>query len=665
VQSEYEPAGDQPQAIASLVRSIERGDERATLLGVTGSGKTFTIAKVIEQLQRPTLVISHNKTLAAQLYAEFREFFPDNAVEYFVSYYDYYQPEAYLPTTDTYIAKDSARNEEIDRLRLSATQSLLTRGDTIVVASVSCIFGLGNPHEYKAAHLVLEQGQSIERDVVLARLVDMQYKRNDFEVQRGCFRVRGDTVDVESPDGLDVFRIEWFGDAIERLTRIERVTGRTLTNLPAVALYPAKHFVTPKDEIERVCQAIEQELAERLSELRAGGKLVEGQRLEQRTNFDLEMIREVGYCSGIENYSRHFDGRTPGEPPYTLLDYFPKGEFLTVVDESHVTLPQLRGMHAGDRSRKEVLVEYGFRLPCALDNRPLRFEEFEARVGQVVYVSATPGPHERKVSRAIVEQLVRPTGLLDPEVEIRPAKGQVEDLLSEIRARIERKERVLVTTLTKKMAEDLTKYYEDLGLKVRYLHSDVDTLDRIDLLEDLRAGAFDVLVGINLLREGLDLPEVSLVAVLDADKEGYLRSETSLVQTMGRAARNKGGTVLLYADQLTDSLRRAVEETRRRRAVQAAFNERHGIVPRTIEKAIRRMREREKEAIEEVKREATTEAELEVLITELSGKMQLAAKRLDFEAAAYYRDQIRKLRGAEPTGQRVVRRSFKGVTGRD
>ncbi|MGQ0534952.1 MAG: excinuclease ABC subunit UvrB [Methanobacteriota archaeon] len=640
----FAPAGDQPAAIRSLVDGFGEGSLRQTLLGVTGSGKTFTVANVIQALQRPTLVISHNKTLAAQLYEEFREFFPENAVEYFVSYYDYYQPEAYVPQTDTYIAKETSINDEIDRLRHSATQSLMTRSDVVVVASVSCIYGLGNPTEYRNAHLIVHKGEALPRQVLLRRLVDMQYQRKDTDLARSTFRVRGDTIDVVSPDGESAFRIEYWGDAVERLARIDRTTGSVVKGLPAVALYPAKHFVTAPDELGRALAAIEEELADRLAELRRRGKLLEAQRLEQRTKFDLEMIREVGYCSGIENYSRHFDGRRPGEPPYTLLDYFPK-DFLLVIDESHVTVPQVRGMYHGDRSRKEVLVEHGFRLPCALDNRPLKFEEFEARVGKVLFTSATPAAFELGTSGRVAEQVVRPTGLLDPEIEVRPARGEVEDLLGEIRKRVEAKERVLVTTLTKRMAEDLTDYYTKLGIRVRYLHADVDTLDRIDLLEALRMGAFDVVVGINLLREGLDLPEVSLVAVLDADKEGFLRSETSLIQTMGRAARNVKGKVILYADRPTESLRRAVDETSRRRKVQADHNAAHGITPKTVEKSIRRMRiEAASVDVKEVLREAKSVEEVEVVVDELSARMTLAAKRLDFEAAAYFRDQIRALK---------------------
>ncbi|HVM45625.1 MAG TPA: excinuclease ABC subunit UvrB [Candidatus Thermoplasmatota archaeon] len=642
LQAPYEPAGDQPEAIRTLVEGIRKGKRDQVLLGVTGSGKTFTMANVIREIGRPTLIVSHNKTLAAQLYEEMKEFFPDNAVCYWVSYFDYYQPEAYVPQKDLYIAKESDRNEEIEKLRHATTAALMTRDDVIVVASVSCIYGLGDPNAYHDQHVVLEVGQRIERDALLRRLVAIYYKRNDQAPQRGQFRARGDVVEVHAPDGESVYRIDMFGDEIEALALIDPITGVVRKKLNELVIHPAEHFVTPPDEIERVAQSIQAELAERLAEFQRQGKLLEAQRLEQRTRYDLEMLREIGYCNGIENYSRHFSGKKPGDPPYTLLDYFPD-HFLTIIDESHVTIPQVRGMFHGDRNRKQVLVDFGFRLPSAVDNRPLKFEEFRERTQETVHVSATPGPYELEVSDTIAEQVVRPTGLLDPVIEIRPSSGQVDDLLGEIRERAKRNERVLVTTLTKRMAEDLTDYYASHAVRVRYLHSDITTLDRVELLEDLRSGQYDVLVGINLLREGLDLPEVSLVGIFDADKEGFLRSETSLVQTFGRAARNVNGKVICYADTMTGSLERAIAETRRRRARQEEHNKLRGITPATIVKALRRMRER-KEAEVEVQLSDAPRESLIVLVDELEGKMRTAAKRLDFEMAAMYRDKIREIR---------------------
>ena len=642
LQAPYQPAGDQPAAIASLVDGVRQGLRDQTLLGVTGSGKTFTMANVIQQTGRPTLIISHNKTLAAQLYEEFKEFFPNNAVCYWVSYYDYYQPEAYVPNKDLYIAKESDRNEEIEKLRHATTAALMSRDDVIVVASVSCIYGLGDPEKYHDQHIVLKVGDTMPREEILRRLVGIYYKRNDVAPDWGTFRARGDTIEVRAPDGETVLRVELFGDEIERISRIDNLTSVTLATLDTVVIHPAQHFVSPPDEVERVAQSIQLELEERLEELRRQDKLLEAQRLEQRTKYDLEMLREVGYCSGIENYARHFTGKRPGEPPYTLLDYFPEG-FLTMVDESHVTVPQVRGMFNGDRARKQTLVEFGFRLPSAVDNRPLRFEEFRKATGQTLYISATPSDYELEASANVAEQVVRPTGLLDPIVEVRPSSGQVDNLLGEIRQRAERGERVLVTTLTKRMAEDLTDYYASHGVRVRYMHSDVTTLDRMDLIEDLRSGQYDVLVGINLLREGLDLPEVSLVAIFDADKEGFLRSGTSLIQTFGRAARNANGRVLCYADKMTGGLTRAIDGTQRRRARQQAYNEEHGITPATIQKAVRRMRERAEEEVAR-KLESADPESITVLIDELEGKMRAAAKRLDFETAAMYRDKIRELR---------------------
>jgi excinuclease ABC subunit B len=651
--SDYRPQGDQPEAIRQLVDGLLRGDRLQTLVGVTGSGKTFTMANVIQEVQRPTLVIAHNKTLAAQLCSEFREFFPHNAVEYFVSYYDYYQPEAYIPQTDTYIEKDSSINDEIDRLRHSATQAVLERRDTIVVASVSSIYGLGSPEEYMQKVLPLYVGKTYHRDAILRQLVEMQFSRNDYALERGTFRVKGDTLEVHAADEEVVTRVEFFGDEVERIRILDPLTGEVIREPERITFFPASHFVSSRETIERALKTIEEELEQQLAFFRSQNKLLEAQRLEQRTRYDMEMIREIGFCSGIENYSRHLDGRAPGTPPSTLLSYFPP-DFLVILDESHVTIPQLRGMYNGDMSRKDTLVEYGFRLPSAKDNRPLRWEEFEERVGQFVCVSATPGPYEREHSSQMVEQIIRPTGLLDPEVEVRPTRGQVDDLIGEIRARVERGERALVTTLTKRMAEDLAEYLANLGVRVNYLHTDVDTLERTEILRDLRLGEYDCIVGINLLREGLDLPEVTLVAILDADKEGFLRSETSLIQTMGRAARNVGGKVLMYADTMTDSMRRAIDETNRRRRIQEEFNRTHGIEPRTVVKAVRdsiRSPEHREEAVHEAK--ATYEplltgavqdqAALPDVIEKLRQMMRQASKELRFEDAAALRDRIKQL----------------------
>lgn len=649
--SDYKPTGDQPQAIEELVQGLNENLRHQTLLGVTGSGKTFTIANVIAQVQRPTLVIAHNKTLAAQLCSEFKEFFPENAVEYFVSYYDYYQPEAYIPHTDTYIEKDAAINEEIDKLRHSATSALFERRDVIIVASVSCIYGLGSPEEYRKHVLSLRAGGEYSRDQVLRRLVDMQYARNDMDFHRSTFRVRGDVLEVFPAGNSDrAIRIEFFGDEVERITEIDYLTGEILGDRSHVAIFPASHFVTSKELMEQAVKGIEAELEEQLARFRNENKLLEAQRLEQRTRYDLEMMQEMGFCQGIENYSRHLAGRPAGSRPDTLIDYFPK-DFLLVVDESHVTLPQVRGMYNGDRSRKTVLVEHGFRLPSALDNRPLVFNEFESLVPQAIYVSATPGPYEEEHSTRVAEQIIRPTGLLDPLVVIKPVTGQVDDLMEEIRQRTAMRERVLVTTLTKRMAEDLTDYLREAGIKVRYLHSDIDTLERMAIIRDLRQGEFDVLVGINLLREGLDLPEVSLVAILDADKEGFLRSDRSLIQTMGRAARNVNGRVVMYADQVTDSMQRAVEVTLRRRQLQMEYNERHGIVPQTIKKGIRSVIEATKAAEEGAKytadKKGLSRDEHTRLLKRLEKEMQAAAKSLEFEQAAYLRDIIIQLKSKE------------------
>lgn len=642
--SEYQPQGDQPQAIRSLVKGIQSGLKEQVLLGVTGSGKTFTMAKVIEAIQRPTLVLAHNKTLAAQLYSEFKEFFPTNAVEYFVSYYDYYQPEAYIPQSDLYIEKDSSINDEIDRLRHAATSSLLQRKDVIIVASVSCIYGLGSPEDYEALTLAIKSGDFRDRGQILRRLVGLQYTRNDLGFTRGTFRVRGDVIEIIPSYGENIIRIELFGDEVDQIVEVDPLTGEVLNKMDEVRIYPATHYITSEEKMKIAIQKIEAELDQRLAELREAGLLLEAQRLEQRTRFDLEMMREVGYCQGIENYSRYLIGHEAGEPPATLFDYFPK-DFLMFIDESHVTIPQVGGMYAGDRSRKETLVKYGFRLPSALDNRPLRFDEFEKRVNQVIYVSATPGPYELKRSQQVVEQIIRPTGLVDPEVVVRPVKGQVDDLIEEIRLRVDRQERVLVTTLTKKMAESLTEYLSEVGIKVRYLHSEIDTLERVAILRDLRLGKFDVLVGINLLREGLDLPEVSLVAILDADKEGFLRSETSLIQTIGRAARNVDGKVIMYADRITDSMRRAIDETERRRKKQLKYNRINGITPETVRKTVRDLIAVENVAEEKLQYELEqhpnlSRDEIKQKIAQLETEMLKAATDLEFEKAAELRDEM-------------------------
>lgn len=642
--SSFKPTGDQPKAIAELVNGINGGEKHQTLLGVTGSGKTFTVANVIADVQKPTLVIAHNKTLAAQLYKEFREFFPQNAVEYFVSYYDYYRPEAYIPHTDVYVAKESSINDEIDRLRHSATKSLLTRRDTIVVASVSCIFGIGSPDDYQESVLSLQVGETVKRSEILRKLTSMQYERNDIDFFRGKFRVRGDTVEVFPAYGNTAYRIALWGDKIEGLYEFNPVNGRKTAAFDSLPIYPATHFITNRARYTEALHSIKRELTERLEYLRGQDKLLEAQRLEQRTKYDLEMLREVGYCSGIENYSRHLSGRASGEAPTTLIDYFPD-DFLLVIDESHVTIPQLVGMYAGDRSRKDNLVEHGFRLPSAYDNRPLTFGEFEKRVNQVIYVSATPGPYELAKCEYPVEQIIRPTGLVDPAVDVRPAEKQVDDLIAEIRKRPS--ERVLVTTLTKRMAEDLSEHLHEIGIKVQYLHSDISTLDRVDILYDLRRGAFDVLVGINLLREGIDLPEVTLMAILDADKEGFLRSERSLIQTIGRVARNVNGSVIMYADVTTDSMRRAIGENNRRRVLQLAHNERHGITPQTIVKPIEELVERRRPGLvaDEEPPIPVVAEELEETIAGLQAEMQQASRGLEFERAALIRDMIRSLEG--------------------
>ena len=649
VVSPFEPSGDQPEAIEALAKGVELGFTDQTLLGVTGSGKTFTMAKVIEKIQKPTLVLSHNKTLAAQLCSEFKEFFPDNAVEYFVSYYDYYQPEAYIPHTDTYIEKDSATNEEIDRLRHSATAALFERKDVIVVSSVSCIYGLGDPVDYANMVISLRQGQKRDRDELLRRLIDIRYERNDVAFERNMFRVRGDTVEIFPSYSTDTaVRVEFFGDEIERITDINVVTGAPLRTLSHVAIYPASHYVTTKEKMDRAIEEIRQECDERVKFFTDAGKPLEAERIAQRTNYDIEMMQELGYCTGIENYSRVISGRPVGSAPMTLLDYFPK-DFLLFVDESHVTIPQVRAMYAGDRARKESLVNYGFRLPSAFDNRPLKFNEFESRIKQAIYVSATPGDYERARSAQIVEQIIRPTGLLDPKIEVRPTEGQIDDLIGEINTRVERHERTLVTTLTKKMAEDLTAYLGNVGIRCRYLHHDIGAIERMEIIRDLRLGEFDVLIGINLLREGLDLPEVSLVAILDADKEGFLRSETSLVQTIGRAARNAGGTVLMYADTETPAMHAAITETNRRRERQNAYNEAHGIVPKTIVKSVRDLLEISgsvEEADEKNDRGVKmTPSEKKALLAKLEAQMKEAAKMLEFEYAAELRDRIIRLRG--------------------
>ncbi len=653
--SEYEPKGDQPAAIAEMTEGVLRGDAHQVLLGVTGSGKTFSIASMLANVNRPALILAHNKTLAAQLYQEFKGFFPKNAVEYFVSYYDYYQPEAYVPQSDTYIDKEAIINEEIDRMRLSATRSLFERRDVVIVASVSCIYGLGSPESYYGMLLFVRQGESLDRHEILSKLVDARYDRNEYELKRGTFRVRGDVIEIVPAYEESGIRIELFGDEVEAITAFDPLTGRAGARLAQVAIYPSSHYVTPQPKLKDAIKTIEAELIEHKALLERQGKLLEAQRLFQRTMFDLEMLREVGHCHGIENYSRHLSGRAPGEPPPTLLDYLPK-DALIIVDESHQSLPQVRGMYHGDQARKTTLVEYGFRMPSALDNRPLNFEEFEERVGQVVCVSATPGPYElQKAGGVVVEQVIRPTGLMDPPVEVRPVKGQVDDLLAEIRTRVARNERVLVTTLTKRMAEDLTEYYHDLGVKVRYLHSDVETLERVRILRDLRRGEFDVLVGINLLREGLDLPEVSLVAILDADKEGFLRSAGSLIQTIGRAARNLAGMAILYADKETDSMKMAMGETNRRRAIQKAYNEEHGITPESVRKNIGELLSSVYEAdyvgvptVEETPEERYRSLDdMERQIKVVEKQMREAAKALEFEKAAELRDKLKKLRARE------------------
>lgn len=647
--SKYEPSGDQPQAIETLVDNIEGGEKAQILLGATGTGKTYTMSQVINKVNKPTLVIAHNKTLAGQLYGEFKEFFPDNAVEYFVSYYDYYQPEAYVPSSDTYIEKDSSVNDEIDKLRHSATSALLERNDVIVVASVSCIYGLGSPKEYADSAVSLRPGQEISRDQLLNQLVDIQFERNDIDFQRGRFRVRGDVVEV-FPASRDehAFRIEFFGDEIDRIREIESLTGKTIGEVDHLILFPATHFVTNDEHMEQSIAKIQAELEEQLKVFEAEGKLLEAQRLRQRTEYDIEMLREMGYTNGVENYSRHMDGRAAGEPPYTLLDFFPE-DFLIMIDESHMTMGQIKGMYNGDQARKQMLVDYGFRLPSALDNRPLRREEFESHVHQIVYVSATPGDYEMEQTDTIVEQIIRPTGLLDPEIDVRPSMGQMDDLLGEINQRVERGERTFITTLTKKMAEDLTDYLKEMGVKVKYMHSDIKTLERTEIIRDLRLGVFDVLIGINLLREGIDVPEVSLVAILDADKEGFLRNERGLIQTIGRAARNADGRVIMYADKVTESMQRAIDETARRREIQMAYNEEHGIIPQTIKKDIRDLISISKAAESDVAESAVdyetmSRSERKEAIKTLQKQMQEAAELLDFELAAQIRDMILELK---------------------
>ena len=645
LQSEYQPTGDQPQAIEALVKGFKEGNQFETLLGVTGSGKTFTMANVIQQLQKPTLIIAHNKTLAAQLYGEFKEFFPENAVEYFVSYYDYYQPEAYVPSTDTYIEKDSAINDEIDKLRHSATAALSEREDVIIVASVSCIYGLGSPIDYKEMVISLRPGMVKDRDEVIHKLIDIQYTRNDMDFKRGTFRVRGDVVEIyPAYSGGDAYRVEFFGDEVDRITEIDTLTGEIKAELGHIAIFPASHYVVSREKMEMAAQTILAELKEQVEYFKSEDKLLEAQRISERTNFDVEMMRETGFCSGIENYSRHLTGSKPGEPPCTLMDYFPE-DFLIIVDESHITLPQVRGMYAGDRSRKTTLVNYGFRLPSALDNRPLNFQEFESKINQMMFVSATPSVYESEHELLRVEQIIRPTGLLDPEIEVRPVEGQIDDLVAEVNKETANKHKVLITTLTKRMAEDLTDYMREVGIRVKYLHSDIDTLERSEIIRDMRLDVFDVLVGINLLREGLDIPEITLVAILDADKEGFLRSETSLIQTIGRAARNSEGHVIMYADTITDSMRVAMEETNRRRAIQQKYNEEHGITPTTIKKSVRDLIAISKAAIEDKKDfekdpESMDAKELEKLAKELTKKMHQAAAELNFEEAAKLRDRM-------------------------
>lgn len=647
--SEYQPTGDQPQAIETLVKGFKEGNQFQTLLGVTGSGKTFTMANIIQQLNKPTLVIAHNKTLAAQLYGEFKEFFPENAVEYFVSYYDYYQPEAYVPSTDTYIAKDSAINDEIDKLRLSATASLAERKDVVVIASVSCIYGLGSPDDYTGMIVSLRPGMTKDRDQVIRELIDIQYDRNDMDLERSSFRVRGDVLEVYPAEGGDyLIRIEFFGDEIDRIAQVDPLTGQVHATLEHIAIFPASHYVVPQEKINAACKNIEIELEEQIKYFKGEDKLLEAQRISERTNFDIEMMRETGFCSGVENYSRHLSGMAPGATPFTLMDYF-KGEYLIIIDESHMTVPQIRGMYAGDRSRKTTLVEYGFRLPSALDNRPLNFEEFEQHIDQMLFVSATPSDYEAEHELLRAEQIIRPTGLLDPEVDVRPVEGQIDDLIAEVNKEVEKKHKVLVTTLTKRMAEDLTEYMNDVGIRVKYLHSDIDALERAEIIRDMRLDIFDVLVGINLLREGLDIPEISLVAILDADKEGFLRSETSLIQTIGRAARNVDGHVIMYADQMTDSMKNAISETNRRREIQQKYNEEHHITPQSIQKAVRDLISISKVIAKEEMRfekdpESMNNQELEKLIKDVEKKMKKAAADLNFEAAADLRDQMVNLK---------------------
>ena len=647
--SEYAPTGDQPQAIEQLVKGFKEGNQCETLLGVTGSGKTFTMANVIQQLNKPTLIIAHNKTLAAQLYGEFKEFFPNNAVEYFVSYYDYYQPEAYVPSTDTYIAKDSSINDEIDKLRLSATAALIERRDVIIVSSVSCIYGLGEPENFEKMMVSLRPGDLKDRDEVIKRLVDIQYVRNDMDFERGTFRVRGDVLEIFPAVASDyAWRVEFFGDEIDRITEIDVLTGEVKKELEHVAVFPASHYVVPQEKIDRACVTIAEELEERVRYFKSEDKLIEAQRIAERTNFDIEMLRETGFCSGIENYSRHLTGQKPGEPPQTLMDYF-GDDYLIIVDESHMTIPQIRGMFEGDQSRKNTLVEYGFRLPSAKDNRPLNFTEFESKIDQILFVSATPAEYEEEHEMLRAEQVIRPTGLLDPAVEVRPVEGQIDDLISEIRKETEKHNKVLITTLTKRMAEDLTDYMAELGIRVKYMHSDIDTIERAEIIRDLRMDVFDVLIGINLLREGLDIPEITLVAILDADKEGFLRSERSLIQTIGRAARNADGHVIMYADTITDSMRMALDETARRRAIQQKYNEEHGITPQTIKKSVRDLISISKEVAKEEMQftrdpEEMDKEELEKTIDKIKKKMEKAASELNFEAAAEYRDKLIELK---------------------
>ena len=660
--SEYQPTGDQPAAIEQLVRGFREGNQAETLLGVTGSGKTFTMANVIVELQKPTLVIAHNKTLAAQLYSEFKEFFPENAVEYFVSYYDYYQPEAYVPSSDTYIAKDSAVNDEIDKLRLSALSSLSERRDVIIVASVSCIYGIGAPDDFENMMVSVRPGMAKERDALIREMIDMQYERNEMDFHRGTFRVKGDTVEVIPADNNDfALRIEFFGDEIDRVTKIDTLTGEIKAELKYAAIYPASFYVVPQDRMNEACLAIEQEMNEQVACFKSRDKLLEAQRIGERTEFDIEMMKETGFCSGIENYSRHLTGRAPGQPPYTLIDYF-KNDFLIIVDESHKTIPQIGAMYHGDQNRKRTLVDYGFRLPSALDNRPLEFNEFEARIDQIMFVSATPGPYEKEHELLRAEQIIRPTGLLDPDVEVRPVTGQIDDLVGEVNKETEKHHKVLITTLTKRMAEDLTDYMKDLGIRVRYLHSDIDTLERTEIIRDMRLDVFDVLVGINLLREGLDIPEITLVAILDADKEGFLRSETSLIQTIGRASRNSEGHVIMYADVMTDSMKKAIEETKRRRSLQEKYNEEHGITPTTIKKAVRDLISIAKDVAKTEKEldkapEDMSRAELGGMIEKIEKQMRAAAAELNFEMAAELRDQMVELKknldDAEDTERRI------------